>query len=160
MFFHSIQSRSKPVLIDFLGTAPPTFLGLLSLDIVVVHFQLFRGLLLPLDSAEIVFSQPYFQYTMEATDRLPFEEVDELEFVPLFRFDYVRFLFGIIWGMGHSSINNQPGAFRELQTSFRWRLMRLNSQIRTRTHSSEERLHEIAQVSRETRLRTPSYLPV
>jgi hypothetical protein len=117
--------------IDFIGTPTPTFMGLLCLDIIVVHFQLIRGILLPLDSAEIVFSQPYFRYsTGPSADAFPIEEIDELIVIPRFHIDYIAFLFGILWGMNFNLSTDPSRVIRDLRASFRWRLIRLNSQMR------------------------------
>jgi hypothetical protein len=141
IIFHSAHYRTKPVVIDFVGTPTPTFMALLCLDIVVVHFQLIRGILLPLDSAEIVFSQPFFRYSTGNSDAFPIEEIDELIVIPRFNIDYLGFLFGILWGMNFNLSADPSRVIRDLRTSFRWRLMRLNAQLRrNRSQSPISRL--------------------
>lgn len=78
-------------MIDFVG-ANSSKLEMIFLDIYVLNLQLTRGILVPLDSSEIVYRQPYFKYFGSHS----FEETNELEIIPTFQIEYFQFLIGII----------------------------------------------------------------
>ncbi|KAJ3324479.1 hypothetical protein HDV06_006890 [Boothiomyces sp. JEL0866] len=138
---HLYSPQPPSFIIDFFAREfmMPSSTYLIILEIITTMLELLIGIVLPYNTTQdTVDPHPFIKYTVIENRlldrRVTVENLrlqDEISTLPTFELDLIEYISGVLNGMRASGqAQSTASSLNELRTSFRWRLMRLNSQLR------------------------------
>ncbi|KAJ3315116.1 hypothetical protein HDV04_004257 [Boothiomyces sp. JEL0838] len=157
---HLYSPQPPSFIIDFFAREfmMPSSTYLIILEIITTMLELAIGIVLPFNTTQdTVEPHPFIRYTVlenrlldrrVAVENLRLQ--DEISTLPTFELDLIEYISGVLNGMRSTGqAQSTVSSLNELRTSFRWRLMRLNSQLRrSASVLSDDRLFDPNQNSR------------